>query len=92
LERISSILSHCAWGYLCVLAAVFKRNIYFAIALPMGLVDFFVPFVNLLGLPLFEGIVFLFSVASLLIAVSVGRDIRGQLPPPETPETAPSPS
>lgn len=87
LERISSILVHCAWGYLCVLAAFFKRNVYFAIALPMGLIDFFVPFVNLLGLPLFEGIIFLFSLASLLIAVSVGRDVKGQLPPADTSET-----
>lgn len=89
LERISSILVHCAWGYLCVLAVVFKKNVYFAVALPMGMIDFFVPFVNILGLPLFEGVIFLFSVASLVIAVSIGRDLRRQLPPTETPGAAP---
>lgn len=75
LERISSILVHCSWGYLCVLAAVYKRNVYFAVAFPMGLIDFFVPFANVLGIPLFEGIVFLFSLASLLIAISIARDL-----------------
>jgi len=75
LERISSILAHYSWGYLCVLAAVFKRNSYFAIALPMGFIDFFLPFVGVLGVPLFETIVFLFSLASLLIAISIGKNL-----------------
>ena len=54
LERISSILAHCAWGYLTVLAVVYKKNVYLAVALPMGLIDFFVPFANILGLAEFE--------------------------------------
>jgi hypothetical protein len=75
LERISSLLVHYSWGYLCVLAAVFKRNRYFAIALPMGFIDFFVPFASILGVPLFEAIIFLFSLASLLIAISIGKSL-----------------
>ena len=83
LERISSILVHCAWGYLVVLAVLYKRNSYLAAALPMGLIDFFVPFANVLGIATFEGIVFLFSLASLFIAISIGRE----LPKNPTPET-----
>jgi hypothetical protein len=75
LERISSILVHCAWGYLVVLAVIYKRNSYLIAALPMGLIDFFVPFVNALGTATFEGIVFLFSLASLFVAISIGRKL-----------------
>jgi hypothetical protein len=73
LERISSIMVHCAWGYLVVLAAVYKKNVYLAVALPMGLIDFFVPFASVLGLAEFEVVIFLFALGSLLIAVSIGR-------------------
>ncbi|HYB03786.1 MAG TPA: hypothetical protein VED17_04950, partial [Nitrososphaerales archaeon] len=73
LERISSILAHCAWGYLVVLAAVYKKNLYLAVALPTGLIDFFVPFANILGLAEFESIIFLFALGSLMIAISIGK-------------------
>jgi len=75
LERVSSILVHCSWGFLCVLAAVYKRNTYFLIALPMGMIDFFVPFVSVLGVAAFEGVIFLFALTSLFVAVSVARDL-----------------
>lgn len=90
LERTSSILVHCAWGYLAVVAAVYKRNIYLAIALPMGFVDFFVPFVGILGIPLFEGIVFLVSLLSVFAAISVANELKKNRPPEELVEKSPS--
>jgi hypothetical protein len=88
LERISSIMLHFSWGFLTVLAAVYKKNIYLYLALPMGLVDFFVPFASQLGLPLFEGIVFLFALAGLSVAVAVARELRNEAPA-TTPEINP---
>ena len=68
LERISSILFHFSWGYLCVLAAVYKKKRLFLIALPMGFVDFLVPFATPGNLMLFEAAVFTLSVVSFLVA------------------------
>jgi YhfC intramembrane metalloprotease len=84
LERISSIMLHCAWGYLTVLSAVYRKKNYLAIALPMGLADFFVPFASELGLATFEGIVFLIGVVSLLVALQIGRHLPKSPPAPET--------
>jgi hypothetical protein len=67
-ERISSILFHSAWGYLCVMAAYLHKKRLFLIALPMGFVDFLVPFAQNLGIPIFEAIVFALSVLSVLAA------------------------
>jgi len=92
LERISSIILHSAWGYVVVLAAVYKRNHYLYAALPMGLVDFFVPFVNIFGETLFEGIVFLFSLAGLLIAFSISRELPKQSPSEELQQSPPGTS
>jgi YhfC intramembrane metalloprotease len=75
LERVSSIILHCAWGFLCAVAAVYKRKEYFYVALPMGMVDFFVPFTGILGIPVFEGIVFLFAVVALFIAISIAKEL-----------------
>ncbi len=80
LERVSSIILHCAWGYLVVIAAVYKRNDYLIAAMPLGLVDFFVPFVSFLGVPVFEAIVFVFALAGLLIAISISRDLPNSRP------------
>ena len=55
-ERISSIMIHFAWGYLCIMAAVYNKKRLFLIALPMGLVDFLVPFATAGNLILFEGV------------------------------------
>jgi uncharacterized membrane protein YhfC len=91
LERISSILAHCAWGYLVVVAVVFKRNVYLGLALVMGFLDFFVPFAGILGIPLFEGIIFLFSVLSLIVALSVAGELKGRQPPVESQRAMSSP-
>ena len=58
IERLGSILVHFSWGILVVVAAASRRTKYFLVALPMGLVDFLVPFAPSLGLPEFEGIAF----------------------------------
>lgn len=67
-ERISSVLFHFAWGYLCLLAAVYHKKRLFVIALPMGLVDFLVPFTGPGNVALFETVVFALSVLSVLVA------------------------
>jgi len=76
LERISSILLHFAWGYLCVLAVVYSRRRLFLIALPMGFVDFLVPFASTIGVVLFEGIVFTIGVIAVLVAWQVVKHVR----------------
>jgi uncharacterized membrane protein YhfC len=74
LERVSSLLSHFSWGLLCVLAVTLRKKIYLWLALPMGLVDFLVPFAGQLGLPAFEALNFVLSLASL--GVALGTTIR----------------
>ena len=76
LERFSSIIIHVAWGYLCFMAAYYHREKLFLLALPMGLIDFLVPFAPNLGLPIFESVVFLLSVLSLAVAWYATRDLR----------------
>jgi len=76
LERISSILFHSAWGYLCFVAAYIHKKRLFLIALPMGFVDFLVPFAPNLGIPLFEAIVFALSVFSVLVAWYATKQFR----------------
>jgi len=78
LERVSSILIHSAWGYLCFVAAYLHKKRLFLIALPMGLVDFLVPFAENLGIPLFETIVFALSALSVLVAWYATRQFRGR--------------
>jgi hypothetical protein len=73
LERVSSLLVHFSWGYLCVMAAVFKRRVFLLVALPMGLVDFFVPFAGVLGTAAFEGLVFAIAVGCLTVAMKLKR-------------------
>lgn len=67
-ERISSVLSHFAWGYLCVMAAVYHKKYLLLIALPMGFVDFLVPFAVPGTVALFETVVFALSVLSVLVS------------------------
>ena len=76
LERISSILFHSAWGYLCFAAAYLRKKQLFLIALPMGFLDFLVPFEPNLGLPLFEAIVFALAVLSVLVAWYATKQFR----------------
>jgi hypothetical protein len=68
IERISSIMFHFAWGYLCVMAAVYSKKRLFLIALPMGFVDFLVPFAAQGNIILFEGVVFALAVLSVFVA------------------------
>jgi len=68
LERISSIMIHVAWGYLCVMAAYYRKKELFLIALPMGLVDFLVPFTLPSNLIYFEAVIFMLAVISVLVA------------------------
>jgi hypothetical protein len=75
LERISSILIHSAWGYLCFMAAYLHKKRLFLIALPMGLVDFLVPFAQSWGIPVFEAVVFALSVLSILVAWYAGNHV-----------------
>ncbi len=68
LERISSIMIHFAWGYLCFMAVTLRKRQLFLIALPMGFVDFLVPFASGIGIVVFEAIVFALAVLSIFVA------------------------
>lgn len=76
LERVSSIIMHYSWGLLCVVAAVYKKRRYLFIALPMGLVDFLVPFSSSMPLYIFESLVFLIAVISLAAARLSTRNLK----------------
>ncbi|MCW3999147.1 MAG: YhfC family intramembrane metalloprotease [Candidatus Bathyarchaeota archaeon] len=84
-ERVSSMLIHVAWGYLCVMAALYHRRSLFIIALPMGLVDFFVPFAQS-NVVLFEVGIFALAALSVFVAWYTTRALRGApqttTPPP----------
>jgi hypothetical protein len=73
LERVSSLLLHFSWGYLCVLAAVYRKKVFLLLALPMGLVDFFVPFESSFGTGAFEGLVFAIGLASIGVTFALTR-------------------
>ncbi|MDR0471896.1 MAG: YhfC family intramembrane metalloprotease [Nitrososphaerota archaeon] len=86
-ERISSAMLHIAWGYLCFMAVVHKNKKLFLIALPMGFVDFLVPFAGD-SLVIFEVGLFLLASASLFVAWYTTKQLRKKTPPtPETPTT-----
>jgi hypothetical protein len=73
-ERISSILIHFAWGYLCIMATVYKKKRLFLFALPMGFVDFLVPFASY-SVMLFEVTVFALSVLSVAVTWYATRQV-----------------
>jgi len=75
LERVSSILIHFAWGYLCLMAAYYRKKWLFLIALPMGFIDFLVPFAQN-SIVIFEGVVFALSVLSVVVAWFAVRHVR----------------
>ena len=89
-ERISSILIHFAWGFLCVMAAVYRKKRLLLVAMPMGMVDFLVPLATSIGLVRFEALVFAISAVSLLAALvavrRVEKDVDGQKGPGTTGE------
>ena len=74
-DRASSILIHFAWGYLCFASAYQRRKRLFLTALPMGFIDFLVPFAQN-AIVAFEAVVFTLSVVSVLVAWYVTRDLR----------------
>jgi hypothetical protein len=57
------------------MAAYYNRRRLFLIALPMCFIDFLVPFAQN-AIVIFEAMVFVLSVISMLIAWYVTRDIR----------------
>ncbi len=73
LERVSSLLIHFSFGYLCVLAAVYRRRTFLLLALPMGMVDFLAPFAGSIGTGAFEGLVFAIALASVAAALTATR-------------------
>jgi len=75
LERFSSIIIHFAWGYLCFMAVLHRRKRLFLIALPMGFVDFFVPFAQS-SYVIAEGVFLGIALLSLIVAWSFTRDLR----------------
>ena len=75
-ERISSLLAHFSWGFLVVFAVIYRRKLFLALALPMGLLDFFVPFASNWGTALFELIIFVLSLLFLVVALSATRQVR----------------
>jgi uncharacterized membrane protein YhfC len=81
-ERISSVMFHIAWGYLCFMAVVYRKKKLFLIALPMGFVDFFVPFAGA-SLVLFEVGLFVLAATSLFVAWYVTKELRREpkIPP-----------
>jgi hypothetical protein len=79
LERISSLLAHFSWGYLCVLAAVFHKWRYFAIALPMGLLDTLVAFAGSFSIPVFELLIFAITAGFLTVSLAVTWKLRRQI-------------
>jgi len=85
LERCSSLVVHVAWGYLCVVGALTRNRGYLLMALPMGMIDFFVVFASSLGLAVFEGLIFAFSLACFAVAMVATRGWRREL------SAAPSP-
>jgi hypothetical protein len=76
LERVTSLQFHFSWGYLCLLAAHFNKRKYFLLALPLGLIDFFVPFASSLTIPVFELLIFTLGLLTLGLTLFVTRNLR----------------
>jgi len=95
LERISSLLIHLAWGDLCFIAVLYRKKVLFAIALPMGMIDFLVPFapseIITSEFALFEAVIFTLAVASVLVAWFTTKRVLKETPPPSTATTPSSP-
>jgi hypothetical protein len=77
LERVSSIMIHFAWGYLCFMAVILHKRRLFLIALPMGFVDFLVPFASSMGTVVFEAVVFALAFLSVLVAWYAVKHVIG---------------
>jgi hypothetical protein len=75
LERVSSLLFHFSWGYLCVLAVAFRKRTFLLAALPMGLVDFTVPFSGMVALGTYEGLLFVLGLLALGGTIALTRGV-----------------
>ena len=75
LERVSSLLFHFSWRYLCFVAAVSRKKKYFYLALPMGLVDDLVPFAGIIGLVKFELLIFGLGALAVIFALVAARSL-----------------
>ena len=80
LERVTSLLFHFSWGYLSLLAVCLRDRRYLLVALPMGMLDFFVPFAGSLGFFVFELMIFAFGLTALLVTWFVTKNSH-QMPP-----------
>ena len=76
LERVTSLLFHFSWGYLCLLGAALHKRRYFLFALPMGLLDFFVPFAGYLGVPIFELLIYVLGLCNLGVTLFITKRLR----------------
>jgi len=76
LERLSSLLIHLSWGCLTLLAAFYRRRLYLAVALPMGMIDALVPFAPVMGDYVFEAVILMISVACLAFAMALTSNVR----------------
>jgi hypothetical protein len=79
LERVTSLLFHFSWGYLSLLAVCLRDRRYLLVALPMGMLDFFVPFAGSLGLLVFELTIFALGLSALAVTWLVTKNSR-QMP------------
>jgi len=75
-ERVTSLLFHLSWGCLCLLAAYMHKRRYFLLALPMGLVDFLVPFATSLTILVFEMLILVLGICALALTWAVTRNLR----------------
>jgi|YelNatPaOPRAMG01_1025707.scaffolds.fasta_scaffold101327_1 hypothetical protein len=91
LERVSSALIHIAWGYLCVMAVLYHKKRLFLIALPMGFIDFLVPFAQQ-NIGLFEAVVFALSVLSVFVAWYATKRVKLSIEKTSSPPATSSPS
>jgi hypothetical protein len=76
LERVTSLLFHLSWGYLCIFAAALHKRKYLLLALPMGFLDFFVPFASTMGLFGFELFIFILGLVALGLTILVSRSLH----------------
>jgi hypothetical protein len=78
LERVTSLLIHLSWGILTLLAAALHKRQYLALAFPMGMIDFFVPFATSVDLQIFEASLFVLSLACLGLVLFITKGSRGK--------------
>ena len=76
LERVTSLLFHFSWGYLSLLAVCLHNKRYLLLALPMGLLDFLVPFAASLGIFTFELLIFALGLGALGLTWFVTKSVR----------------